>query len=205
VALVAGLIVLPAAGALAIGSVDQMSLGTNSPGTMAVDATRDAAQTLTSSRTGVLRTVDLAIGKSATTADLDELVVEIRPTNGAGVPLEDDLQVLASFTVFGSELPTTPSVTMLYNINFSSDLVAVTPGTELAIVLRSNVGASDSFLWAVDLVDSYAGGGAFSRATTWQAESGDAGFRSFVPEPSGGAVAALLTLLALRRRSRSRA
>jgi hypothetical protein len=68
------------------------------------------------------------------------------------------------------------------------------------------VSDSDSFLWAGDAAGGYANGEAFTRTVLWQPLEGfDAGFRSFVvPEPSGAAGAAFLTLVLLRRRQRAR-
>jgi hypothetical protein len=93
----------------------------------------------------------------------------------------------------------------LYEIDLSSEQIYMTSQVPLAIVMRSAVSDSDSFLWAGDAAGGYANGGAFTRTVRWQAVEGfDAGFRSFVPEPSGAAGAAFLTLVLLRRRQRAR-
>jgi hypothetical protein len=98
------------ASASAIGSVEE-SLSTNSPAALAIDASIDAAQIITAGSEGVLESLELAIGKSASTSDSAELIVDIRRTNPSGKPIQDDDITVASFVILGAELPTSPRVT----------------------------------------------------------------------------------------------
>ena len=203
-------LVAPPGGARA--AVDQEFTGPGTDATVSMDDVFDRAQTFTVGASGTLTAIELPIAKGGATLPDDALVLDVRGTNGAGVPLEDDGVVLATATVLASQLTQVLDPNAFFAIDLTSFGLTVTPGDELAIVARSTVpfATGRAFAWLAKLVenDGYAGGDAWMRASTWALQN-DGGvdllFRTVVeaPEspatPAAIAVAVTLASVAARR------
>ena len=145
-------------------------------------AGNDVAQTFTVGRTGVLTRVEVLLFSFP--GIVDDLVVDVRPTDGNGAPVEGNGSppVLASVTVAPAAIPTT---TAFVAFDLSAFNVAVTAGDVLAIVLRSGSGGSTTYGRQGGADDPYAGGAGFFRnssaTTAWlEMVDTDWGFRTFV-------------------------
>jgi hypothetical protein len=102
----------------------------------------DEAQTFTVGVTGTLARIDFLVREDSTSTG--NLLFDIRATNG-GVPVADNMAVLASVVVPHGTVPTDP-LTMTYTgIDVSSFGLSVTEGEMLAIVLRTDTGGR--YLW----------------------------------------------------------
>jgi hypothetical protein len=205
-----GLVALPH-GARA--AVDQEFTGPGTDATVSMDDVFDRAQTFTVGAGGTLTAIEIPIAKGGATLPDDALVLDVRGTDGAGVPLEDDGAVLATATVLASQLTEVLDPNAFFAIDLSSFAVNVNPGDELAIVARSSVpfATGRAFAWLAKLVenDGYAGGDAWMRASTWSLQN-DGGvdllFRTVVEAPEStaaqAAIAGVITLASVAARRR---
>jgi len=175
------------------------------------------AQTFTVGILGTLDRVDLLISQWQFPAPL---LVDIRPTVD-GVPLLDDRSALASTFVLSTAVP--QYYPNWVSVDFGASPIAVVPGQQLALVLRTTTAwYGIDYHWLGDVGNQYAGGSAYYRpslADGWSAVRGgspagplDYGIRTFVtpvPEPkmlSLLSVCATFGLLySARRRTRTRA
>lgn len=167
----------------------------------------DQAQTFTVGVTGQLTNIEVLIEGFSQTADL---LVDIRPTIN-GIPISDDSAILGEVAIPASEIPGFPHT--FINVDYSSQNIHVTSGSELALVLkidRSSQGGDYS--WRGDTGDLYTSGVAYTRTSTtdWLAPmSGgltvDYGFKTFVnPIPIPPAIylfgTGLIGLIGISRR-----
>ena len=195
--------------------LDQSNVYSFPPGGLSVDSTFDAGQTFTVGVAGRLAHVDLQVMRFQNTSL--PLFLDIRTTSG-GLPTESNTSTLTTVSM----APTNLTVFTGGNISFpivafdvSAANIAVTPGEQLAITLRSANASSDGYIWLTggQANDAYAAGSAVNRASggTWQVLSGinlqDASFQTFVsvPEPASMVLLALPLLLAHRRKGRMHA
>jgi MYXO-CTERM domain-containing protein len=145
------------------------------------------AQTFTVDLTGQLTRIDAYIYRTSedVTASLH---IDVRRT-AAGVPLEDDGDLLASATLSASEVPTTAG---FLSIDVSAAGVTVTDGDVLALVLRSENDATTAspYMWeGAGSRNLYRQGSHFVRTSTYptwtdlatvQATVSDLGFATVV-------------------------
>jgi len=167
----------------------------------------DQAQVFTVGIAGQLAQISVLIIRG--TFPADDLLLDVRPTVG-GVPTESDTAVLASAAIHPASVPIAPPTggvpPEFVTVDISSFGVHVTPGEELAIVLRSPTTQSgEVYAWFGQgnfppQPAPYAGGDSFFRNAffgfpTWTADDSLApvvhtsrGFETFVdapiPEPS---------------------
>ena len=149
----------------------------------------DQAQTFTVGVSGILDRIDVLIEHFHFAGFTGDLLFDIRPTVG-GVPTESNTVVLASGTASPASVPTSFG---FFSFDVRSFDVPVTPGEQLAIVLRSPLG---TYSWEGQANSPYRGGDIFFRNgfdfLTWTssgAENGSLsnaafGFREFVDVPS---------------------
>lgn len=196
--------------------VDQEFTGPGTTAAVQMDAVFDRAQTFTVGIGGTLASIEATLASGGSTLPGDALLIDVRPTDVAGAPVEDDGAALGVVTVLGSELTNTLDDENPFALDFSSFDIAVQPGDVLAIVARSDVpfGTARAFSWNGRIVEGvgYAGGSAWIRSNTWALQDGGGGapvdlvFRTHViaPEPAATAtaLAASLALFAARRRRR---
>jgi hypothetical protein len=167
--------------------------------------TSPAWQTFTVGITGQLARVDL--GVYATLSQPLPLIVEVTSTVG-DQPNLTPAGVLASRTVAASEIPVlaTPGAVDEYfslSVDFSAELLDVTAGEHLAIVVRTDLD-SIVYSWWVnqgEVIDGYPGGKSILPTLGFR----DSQFRTVVdvvPEPStvGLCLTGAAVVAALRRR-----
>ncbi len=164
--------------ALVTESLDQ-DAGVTSPSSSGVNDTVDKATTFTVGITGLLSRIELMVHEvNAQTP----LIIDVRETV-AGVPLEDDNNVLASISVPTGTLPTTSGTFTSFDLEAFG--IQVTAGQVLAICLRApGSPAAPAYDWPTE-ADPYPGGNAFSRnpmamVNTWSAGTHDAAFKTYV-------------------------
>lgn len=173
---------------------------------MGVTDASPAWQTFTVGATGLLSSVEL--GAYATSGQAGALIVQLTSTLG-DQPNLTPAGLLASRTVPASLVPVLASPGTLdeyfsLSVDFAADLLGVTAGERLAIVLRTEL--DSQYDWWVnkgEAIDGYAGGRASLSALGFR----DSQFRTFVdavPEPATIAIAmtALMGMVATRRRKR---
>lgn len=173
----------------------------------------EAAQTFTAGVAGILGRVDIQIAKNGQLTT-QPLLFDVR-TTVAGLPGEDDNNVLVSRSILAADIPDTstfllPPGSDFVSIDVSAAGIVVVPGEMLAITLRTDE-SRGAYYWNVKARgDPYAGGASFFRvapvpptfAGPWQPNGGtdsDQVFETLVdvtgyataPEPGS------LTLLAL--------
>jgi len=169
----------------------------------------DQAQTFTVGITGQLTNIEVLIEGLNQAADL---FVDIRPTIN-GIPISDDSSILGEVAIPASEISGFPYT--FINVDYSSQDILVTSGTELAIVLKiDRLSQGGDYSWRGETGDLYTSGVAYTRTNTtdWFAPiSGsltvDYGFKTFVnPIPIPPAiylfVTGLLGLIGVSRKKK---
>lgn len=188
--------------------VDQEFTGPGTSASVQMDEFFDRAQTFTVGIGGTLASIEATLASGGNTLPGDALLIDVRPTDGAGAPVEDDGAALGVVTVLGSELTNILDDENPFALDFSSFAIAVQPGDVLAIVARSDVpfATARAFSWNARIVAGagYVGGSAWIRSNTWALQDGGGGapvdlvFRTHVIAPEPAAVAtALAASLAL--------
>jgi hypothetical protein len=179
----------------------------------------DGGQTFTVGLSGILSHVEITLGFNTTR---NGLILDLRPTIG-GVPLDSDASAFASVFIPSSSIPT--GFPDFVNVDFSPFNIPVTPGEQLALVLRGAIrGVDDGQVnWRGDKGDPYLLGAAFFRTNVapWSqacgfgacdipGERADLGFKTFVapivvPIPEPNAVILFVTgvtIMIIRRSSK---
>jgi hypothetical protein len=172
------------------------------------------AQTFTVGRAGALTSVALQVARESGLVT-QPLLLDIRPTAG-GVPLASEAAALVTASVPPNTFPLHAGVPAAFtSIPLGGGGIPVTPGTVLALVLRSNepnISFDRGYAWASSpqAQDVYPAGDAFVRepgSSSFLAMAAnpltvrDHGFRTFVevPDPTGVGVMGLMAVVALRR------
>lgn len=179
-----------------------------------VHVTRSLGQTLTSTTAGTITTVELPLWHYGTfngNTPTDDLTIGIWGVDGLGEP--DSGNVLASRTLTPGDISDVIlTVSGITAIDFSSDLIPLNVGEQIAIVATSNTGGSFSaYHWSGDSANLYAGGTLYfansNNGTGWFAPGGggfDGGFRvNVVPSPGAVALLSLAGIATRRRREHS--
>jgi hypothetical protein len=164
-AVLAGSLALPASHVVAASAVDQSYAASGT-----VDLIHDvitAAQTFTTSQTGLLTRVDLSIGRLDTAG---ALVVTIQTTAG-GKPTGT---ILATATVAQASVADDGD---LHSVSVALTPTLSTAGTVYAVVLAApNAPADTAWFWATDSTNGYVGGTALegdTKAGTWTIHATD--------------------------------
>ncbi|MEM7232106.1 MAG: hypothetical protein AAF517_08030 [Planctomycetota bacterium] len=157
-------------------AVDQVHIPNGDLGSIVKDAA-DKAQTFTVGFSGTLARVDLFVEKGS---ERDDLIFDIRPTDDAGVPMNNDELVLASRVISPEEVAA--AVDGVLKIELDDDAFDVEAGDVLAISLRTGTGF---FSWIGG--GEYDRGGRFFRRPPigfpeWSDDGAgqDFGFRTYV-------------------------
>ena len=210
--LVFPLLLLALATPVRAAEVDQEFTGPGIDASVSIDEIFPRAQTFTVGLAGTLTQVDLSLALGPATLATDEILFDVRPTDGSGTPLVDDGSALAVVAIPATQLTGVLDPGDLFEIDLSAFALQVAPGDRLAIVLRAAVpflgGRAFSAGARVVTGDGYPGGTAWYRPSSeaWQPQPApgdgvDLVFRTWVPEP-GALASALVAFGALAARSR---
>lgn len=121
--------------------------------------TTDKAQVFVPGQSGTLTRVEVRIMRSPSVTK--SLTVDVRNATSVGVPVEDDVNVLAKATVAADAVPDTGSAWV--KIDLSGARVMLTSGNFYALVLRLEGNSGGDYDWIGATGNLYPAGGNYFR------------------------------------------